>query len=595
MDLLGNNPLSNSLIGDLQKVESVQLTPAPLDTVSEKEYAVVLKRGIDYDEFWNEIENQSDTDRFVPSRRVDIVNNRDGSYRICHYALTESEASYLRNDPRVDSVEIPPDQRKDIQIELMARQTGNFNKPADSSGNNLNWGLIRSILRENVYGEGSTTTENYKYLLDGTGVDIVIQDSGIEVNHPEFKDRFGNNRVQQIDWYTESGLSGTQSANHYRDFDGHGTHCAGIAAGLTFGWAKNARIYSQKLAGLEGPGDSGTGISLTNAFDSIKLWHRNKPIDPRTGAKRPTVVNMSWGFLTRENSSWTLANIDTYLLYMRYRGNTYDIASNAASLGATTWQIRWLLGAMPYFVGSPTGYFRFPSRNSTVDAEIQEMIDEGIHICIAAGNNYNKIDAPGGPDYNNDFYWNGDGVTDQGWYNYHRGSSPYDDQAIIVGSMDSATYDANKERKANYSCSGPGVDLYATGEAIKSACSNTNIKSAVTYYNDSGFKQVSIGGTSMASPQVAGVIALYLQMNPKASVSTVKNWVLNKCTANAMYDTGLNNDWSNSGYVNSSGDTAYYSSLKGGDNKLLFNPFGVAENKVTEGSLTFNNVSITTT
>ena len=54
----------------------------------------------------------------------------------------------------------------------------------------------------------------------------------------------GTSRVQQIDWYTESGLSGSQNVNHYRDFDGHGTHCAGIAAGKTYGWAKKAHIYS---------------------------------------------------------------------------------------------------------------------------------------------------------------------------------------------------------------------------------------------------------------------------------------------------------------------------------------------------------------
>ena len=53
-------------------------------------------------------------------------------------------------------------------------------------------------------------------------------------------------RVQQIDWYTASGLSGTQSANFYRDRDGHGTHCAGIAAGKTYGWAKRVQMFMLK-------------------------------------------------------------------------------------------------------------------------------------------------------------------------------------------------------------------------------------------------------------------------------------------------------------------------------------------------------------
>jgi hypothetical protein len=41
-----------------------------------KEYIVSLNRGVNYDQFWNEIENISAGDRFVPSRRVDIINNR---------------------------------------------------------------------------------------------------------------------------------------------------------------------------------------------------------------------------------------------------------------------------------------------------------------------------------------------------------------------------------------------------------------------------------------------------------------------------------------------------------------------------------------
>ncbi len=81
-----------------------------------KEYIVSLNRDVDYDAFWYEIENLSEEDSFVPSRRVEIVNNRDGSLRSCHYSLTDEEAEKLILDPRIYSVEIPPWQRDDLKL-----------------------------------------------------------------------------------------------------------------------------------------------------------------------------------------------------------------------------------------------------------------------------------------------------------------------------------------------------------------------------------------------------------------------------------------------------------------------------------------------
>ncbi|WP_248785698.1 hypothetical protein, partial [Escherichia coli] len=101
-------------------------------------------------------------------------------------------------DDRVLGVEIPPEHRDDIQIGLHLFQDGVFTKTTSDSGNYQNWGLIRSNNPTNVFGTALSSSLAYLYTLDGTGVDVVIQDSGIEVNHPEFQDALGNNIVQQI-------------------------------------------------------------------------------------------------------------------------------------------------------------------------------------------------------------------------------------------------------------------------------------------------------------------------------------------------------------------------------------------------------------
>lgn len=481
-----------------------------------REYVVSLVKGIDYDQFWNEIENESPTDGFIPSRRVEIINNRDGSLRSCHYELTDDEAEKLRQDPRVYCVEIPADQRQDITIGFRATQSANFTKPSlsnssyPSSGNNTNWGLIRNSNATNVYGVGTTTVLNYEYQADGTGVDVVIQDSGLQVDHPEFTDSNGDSRVQQIDWYTASGLSGSQSANHYRDYNGHGTHVAGIAAGKTYGWAKNAKIYSVKVNGLEGAGDSGNGISVTDCFDVIKLWHRNKPIDSTLGRKRPTVVNMSWGYSSTYNN----------IIGGNYRGTPWTGVTYDTSKGMI-------------------GTNRCPVRVSSIDVDLEELIDEGVIVCVAAGNETHKIDLTGGLDYNN--YWTSSVYGD---IYYHRGSSPYSNDAIIVGALNVTPYDASTDQKSWFSNAGPGVDIFAAGDQIMSSTSNTNEMSGVAYHLNSSYKQVNLPGTSMASPQIAGIAACYLEKNLTATPSQFKTWLLNNATS-GIYSTGLSNDYTN--------------------------------------------------
>lgn len=505
-----------------------------------KEYIVSLNRDVDYDAFWEQIENASEDDGFVPTRRVDIVNNRDGSLRMCHYALTDAEAAQLRSDPRVYDVEIPPEQRDDLIIKRRAIQESDFAKTTSDSGSHVNWGLRRIIAESNPY-IGNNVAGGYTYTLEGTGVDIIIQDSGIQADHPEFQDSQGNSRVYEIDWYAESGLTGTMPTEFYTDYDGHGTHVAGIAAGKTFGWAKDARIYAVKVAGLEGSTDPYSGISQSNCFDIIKLWHRNKPVDPITGVKRPTIVNMSWGYYATYTSVSSI----------NYRGTTFS--GTAIDTGSE----RWALGLVPLSDG--TTYYT-NVRVSSIDVDVQELIDEGVHVVIAAGNQYHKIDVENGLDYNN--Y----AITNNGLVYYNRGSSPYSDEAFIVGNVDSAIHAGGLEQKAISSECGPGVNIWAPGTNIMSSTSNTNSWGAGSqnYYLDSNYKQTNISGTSMAAPQITGLAALYLQLNPDKTTAELTQWLLGKSRNGKLYSSGSEVDYTNT------------RSLLGSENRFAFQPFNRA-------------------
>ncbi|HWS52828.1 MAG TPA: S8 family peptidase [Pyrinomonadaceae bacterium] len=92
--------------------------------------------------------------------------------------------------------------------------------------------------------------------------------------------------------------------------------------------------------------------------------------------------------------------------------------------------------------------------------------------------------------------------------------------AITVGSTTST------DARSSFSNFGTCVDIFAPGSSITSAWSTSNTATR------------TISGTSMASPHVAGVAALYLQANPSASNATVRNAIVNGSTTNRLTGIG---------------------------------------------------------
>lgn len=516
-------------------------------------YNVGLNDGVDYDAFWNEIENDGSGSTWVPNRAIGIVNERPNSLRQCWYDLTDDEAEKLRNDPRVFCVEIPPEFRTDIQIRHNSSQTNYYNKlPGAPYTYEVNWGLFRvnSSTNNTLSTDGTLT---YNYPLDGTGVDIVIQDSGCQIDHPEFQDADGNSRVQQIDWYAASGVSGTMPpfANFYSDYNGHGTHVTGIAAGKTYGRAKNSRIYIMTLSDLcDSPS---IGISTTDAFDTIKGWHNNKPVDPVLGYKRPTVVNMSWGYVS----------LFAYINGGSYRGTPWSGTTKQSAYG---------------MIGNAYNYFG--ANVASVDLDVQELSNAGVFICGAAGNYSQTVVVSGDVDYNNYFNSSYYGVP----LYYMRGGSPgCSPYTFSIGAVATDLY-LGQESKASFSDSGNKVFMYAPGQNIVSAMSttyNSEFNSLVSNYGpNSSYKIANVSGTSQASPQVAGLFAQMLQVWPNTTISNLRQKIYDTAVSNVLYSTGSSTDYAND------------KSLHGSANKYAYQSFNTATNVSSSGPVTVSNTSL---
>ncbi|KAJ3800277.1 peptidase S8/S53 domain-containing protein [Lentinula aff. detonsa] len=173
----------------------------------------------------------------------------------------------IRASPEVEYVE--RDQVVRISDEVLANPEVTRQKAAP-------WGLARVSHRKKLT---LSTFTKYDYAAyAGEGVDVYIIDTGVYVNHPEFKGR--------AHW----GITIPQN-DVDEDANGHGTHCAGTIASESYGVAKNAEVYAVKVLGSNGSG------TMSDVIAGVE-WAANAASQKaKSGSSKHkgSVANMSLG------------------------------------------------------------------------------------------------------------------------------------------------------------------------------------------------------------------------------------------------------------------------------------------------------------
>jgi subtilisin family serine protease len=131
--------------------------------------------------------------------------------------------------------------------------------------------------------------------------------------------------------------------------------------------------------------------------------------------------------------------------------------------------------------------------SSALDTAVTNAVNDGVTFAVAAGN------------------------ENQNACNVSPARAP---AAITVGST--TTTDA----RSSFSNFGTCVDIFAPGSSITSS------------WNTSDTATNTISGTSMATPHVTGVAALFLETNPTASPATVTAAIVNSSTPNKVTGAG---------------------------------------------------------
>ena len=456
--------------------------------MSEKIYIVTLHRKEDLEGFYIDMENNG----FVLDAKRNLSRNT-------HYWMTEEQAIELRKDNRVWDVEI----LEDLKWECNANRepytiSGDFGKNSLGGSTVRQWGQVHCAgddaqRGKGTYGINDVINTSVDIFDNGEHVDVVICDDPISYDSEEwYSPSKGVSRLVQYQWFNElnaivnaGGMPtgtityGTNAATP----EYHGIHVAGTAAGQFYGWANEANIYNLTITD---PWPSGQQIPSLLIFDYLRAFHLNKPINPITGRRNPTISNHSYGgyFEPLGGDALTFSAIN----YIVYRGVQYD-ANNPGPNGWTS------AGVEQDF--NVKYIDKYNAHSTAIAADVQDAIDEGVVVVGSAGNrdmHCAKL---------NDQDWDNIISTTSTTRYYMRGSWPntHDSGAINVGSLSRL----DDFRKSSFSNFGPALDIFAPGDNIYSSFGNTG-GTDTKYTQGSGNYRGNISGTSMAAPQVTGVL-----------------------------------------------------------------------------------------
>lgn len=348
---------------------------------------------------------------------------------------------------------------------------------------------------DRVRSDAAFTARNGGLPVSGKGpFSVVINDSGIDARHDDLK--FGTHVIQNVQIVTDEqtlieGFTSLVVVENLPDTDtntGHGTHCAGIVGGT-------GQDSGGKYAGVA-PGarliGTGSGVSLVilNGLGGFEWSMANQVTPDSTGQPyNIRVISNSWGGGGAFNPDDPI-NIATRIAHDQYNMIVVFAAGNSGP-GHDTMNP---YAKAPWVIGVAAG---------TKEGGLANFSSRGVEIDKRLGNS----------DPNDDY--NAPTITAPGTgREFTNSAGKFTSDIVSVRSL---------------------TNIFANGEDA-----DTEIPTQYLPY----YTQIS--GTSMATPFVAGTVALMLDADPTLSPDEVKSIIQQTASHMPNYD-----EWEvGAGYIN---------------------------------------------
>lgn len=450
-------------------------------------------------------------------------------------------------------------------------------KPNEEEGSSTKVDSIPFLNIDKLHKEGFT----------GKGIKVGVIDTGVDYNHPDLKDAYkgGYDFVDHDDdpmettygdWKAAPGYPETNQGSTY--YTEHGTHVSGTIVGRAendsgykvIGVAPEADLYAYRVLGKYGSGSNSSVIAgidraVADGLDVINLSlgaQTNNPLDATSLAVDNAVLSGVTAVVaagnTGELGNSTLGSPGAAALAL-------TVGASSASSFVTTYESRFSVEGQELNGNLQLITQKWSDDFSNLKGQSFELVDAGEggpadyknkdvneKIAFVVRGSYPLIDkmkyakqngAAGVIIYNNN--------EEEGHITHYLGESndniPVFSLANKEGLAVKALFDSNSpsitfgeagqgeikgDELASFSSKGPSGTLYDIKPEVTAP--GVNILSTVPSYiqnkedqSDYSHAYQRLSGTSMASPQVAGIAALLLQEHPDYTPSDIKSVLMN--------------------------------------------------------------------